>query len=174
MSKHLLLILSLLFCTSNLRAQLNDSVLVDYYGAIRADMVRTVCQFVGLNNDSILKNISNSSLKAFKDGIAEQDTLNNVMAVAKPLEGKDIFTYWKNLRETRRDFQYQLSKIFPEKEIEIEDAFHKYIKQIDDLTKECNTFNKDTTSTLELYSKEYPSGRFSKIVASPFLYESLQ
>ena len=166
MSKHLLLILSLLFCTSNLRAQLNDSVLVDYYGAIRADMVRTVCQFVGLNNDSILKNISNSSLKAFKDGIAEQDTLNNVMAVAKPLEGKDIFTYWKNLRETRRDFQYQLSKIFPEKEIEIEDAFHKYIKQIDDLTKECNTFNKDTTSTLELYSKEYPSGRFSKIVAS--------
>ena len=59
MSKHLLLILSLLFCTSNLRAQLNDSVLVDYYGAIRADMVRTVCQFVGLNNDSILKNISN-------------------------------------------------------------------------------------------------------------------
>lgn len=166
MRKHFLVIFSLLFCANNIWAQLNDSVLIDCFGAIRADMVRTVCQFVGLNNDSVLKSISNSSLKAFKDAIAEQDTLITVMAVAKPLDGKDILTYWKNMRETRRDFQYQLSVFFPKKEIQIEDAFRKYIQQIDDLTKECNTFNGDTTTTLELYAKAYPSGRFLKIVSS--------
>lgn len=166
MRKHFLVIFSLLFCANNIWAQLNDSVLIDCYGAIRADMVRTVCQFVGLKNDSVLKSISNSSLKAFKDAIAEQDTLITVIAVAKPLDGKDISTYWKNMRETRRDFQYQLSIFFPKKEIQIEDAFRKYIQQIDGLTKECNTFNEDTTSTLELYAKAYPSGRFSKIVSS--------
>lgn len=166
MRKHFLVFFSLLFCANNIWAQLNDSVLIDCYGAIRADMVRTVCQFVGLDNDSVLKSISNSSLKAFKDAIAEQDTLITVMAVAKPLDGKDILTYWKNMRETRRDFQYQLSVFFPKKEIQIEDAFRKYIQQIDDLTKECNTFNGDTTTTLELYAKAYPSGRFSKIVSS--------
>ena len=166
MRKHFLVIFSLLFCANNLWAQLNDSVLIDCYGSIRADMVRTVCQLVGLKNDSVLKNISNSSLKAFKDAIAEQDTLITVMAVAKPLDGTDILTYWKNMREMRRDFQYQLSIIFPKNEIQIEDAFRKYIQLIDDLTKECNTFNEDTTSTLELYAKAYPSGRFSKIVSS--------
>ena len=166
MRKHFLVIFSLLFCANNLWAQLNDSVLIDCYGSIRADMVRTVCQFVGLKNDSVIKNISNSSLKAFKDAIAEQDTLITVMAVAKPLDGTDIFAYWKNLREMRRDFQYQLSIIFPKNEIQIEDAFRKYIQLIDDLTKECNAFNEDTTSTLELYAKKYPSGRFSKIVSS--------
>lgn len=166
MRKHFLVIFSLLFCANNLWAQLNDSVLIDCYGSIRADMVKTVCQLVGLKNDSVLKNISNSSLKAFKDAIAEQDTLIAVMAVAKPLDGTDILTYWKNMREMRRDFQYQLSIIFPKNEIQIEDAFRKYIQLIDDLTKECNTFNEDTTSTLELYAKAYPSGRFSKIVSS--------
>ena len=166
MRKHFLVIFSLLFCANNLWAQLNDSVLIDCYGSIRADMVKTVCQLVGLKNDSVLKNISNSSLKAFKDAIAEQDTLIAVMAVAKPLDGTDILTYWKNMREMRRDFQYQLSIIFPKNEIQIEDAFRKYIRLIDDLTKECNTFNEDTTSTLELYAKAYPSGRFSKIVSS--------
>ncbi|UKK71256.1 protein phosphatase 2C domain-containing protein [Prevotella communis] len=166
MRKHFLVIFSLLLCANNIWAQLNDSVLIDCYGAIRTDMVRTVCQFVGLKNDSVLNSISNSSLKAFKDAIAEQDTLITLMAVAKPLDGKDVLTYWKKMREMRRDFQYRLSIFFPQKEIQIEDTFRKYILQIDDLTKECNTFNEDTTSTLELYAKAYPSGRFSEIVSS--------
>lgn len=166
MRKHFLFILILLFCTNNLWAQLNDSVLTDCYGAIRANMVRTVCQFVGFKNEAVLKSISNSSLKEFKEGIINQDTLIAIVKFAIPLGGTDISTYSSKLRQTRRDLQYQLSTFFPEKEIEIENAFRKYIQQIDDLTKECIAFNKDTTLTLEQYTKEYPSGHFSKIVES--------
>lgn len=166
MKKYFLVILSFLFCTQNLCAELKDSVLTDCYGAIRADMIRTVCHIVGFKNDSVLKSISNSSLKTFKDSITSHDTLFTVVNCAKTLNGTDVLTYSKNLKETRRNLQYQLSVFFPEKEIEIENSFHKYIQQIDELTKECNAFNKDTTSTLELYAKEYPFGRFSKNATS--------
>ena len=166
MKKHFLFLLSLFFCSNNLWAQLNDSVLVDCFGAIQEDMVKTVCHIVGYKNDSIMKKISHNSLKTFKDSIDGQDTLLAVITYAQSLAGTDVPTYWKNLRDTRRDFQYQLSKFYPNRETEIEKALQKYIKLIDDLRKECNTFNDDTTSTFELYSKAYPSGRFSKFVAS--------
>ena len=166
MKKHFLITLGLLISTCNLWAQLKDSVLIDCYGEIRADMVRTVCQIVGYKNDSVLNSVSRNSLQAFKDSISNQDTLLAIVSTAKPLDGVDVSTYWENLRDTRRDFQYRLSSFFPKKETEIENAFRKYIKQIDGLTDECNTFNGDTTSTLGMYLKAYPSGRFTNIVAS--------
>ena len=159
---HLLVLFSVL-CTGSLWAQLTDSVLVDYYGAIRADMVRTVCQIVGYQDDSVLQKISNQSLTEFNNCIKQQDTLSVILKYAKTLGGDKVDVYCNNLRDTRRDFNYQLGGFFPSREKEIGEAFNGYIQIIDDLTKECNTFNSDTTPNHEMYLKAYPMGRFSNM-----------
>lgn len=166
MKKIYFFILSGFLCTNNLWAQLPDSVLVDCYGDIRADMVRTVCNIIGFKNDSVMQTISNESLAEFKKSVAKQDTLLRILAYAPSLSGKDVADYQHKMRKTRRDFQYQLGSYYPDMEIEIENAFRNYIKIIDDLTKECNCFNSDTTQSFEVYLKAYSSGHFTTLVDS--------
>ena len=168
MKKHFLVLSCLLFCANNLWAQLNDSVLIDCYGAIRAEMVRTVCQFVGFNDSAVIQKISNESLEPFKDSLAnlKSDTLLRIINRVQGINGSAISKYDEDLKFMRREVRDVLIQFYPEKEYEIENVFLEYIKQIEDLTKECNAFNVDTTLTKEQYAKEYPSGRFSKFVES--------
>lgn len=118
-----------------LRAQPGEAVLVDRYGAIRADMVRDICTLTGVSDSALIKTIENRSLKSFKERI-KNDTLKIIVSKAKSLSGLDIDKYINNLRETRRDILYSFSIYYPEKESEAEDLFSKYHKRIIDVTNE--------------------------------------
>ena len=124
----------ILFCFCNLWAQPNEDSLVARFGAIRADMVRDVCKIVGYDNDSVLKTISNGSLKEFQKRIAQHDTLNKVISVAQPLFGLDVSEYERRILDTRRKFRDQLVAFFPDKETEIENVFYKYVQIIENST----------------------------------------
>lgn len=125
----------LLFCACEKKTSPDEAELINSYGALRADMVRTACKIVGCDNDSILQLINNKNLNTFKQSIAVTDTLlYSVISTARPLKGTIIEEYQKNLRDTRRYFQYRLATLFPNREDEIENAFHGYIKSIDSLT----------------------------------------
>ncbi len=158
MKKFFVFIVSFILFSYNLCAQINDSVLIDYYGKIRADMVRDVCQFVGFQNDSLLKKIKNASLKEFKTNIAKNDTLIKIINEARSLDGTDIVKYQKSMRETRRAFRDKLVSYYPNREGEIEEMLLKYMKEIDGLTEECFTFSQDK----EHYLSKYPNGKFYK------------
>lgn len=129
-----ILIALLLICSCEKKADPFEAELINSYGAIRADIARTACKIVGYDNDSILNLIKNNSLDSLKHGIAKNDTLYAVISAAKPLKGTQILVYHKNLRDTRRDFQYKLATFYPKREAEIEKSFHVYLKSIDQLT----------------------------------------
>ena len=163
MKKIIVLVFTNIMCISNLFAHLDQNVLIEHYGAIRSDMVRTACQIANFKNDSILKLISNESLSKFNNAIKGDSALYSVISLAAPLQGKNVAEYDKKIKETRRKFEYQLGELFPNQEIEISESFHKYLFIIKDLTDECNAFNSDSSDTFKAYSEKYPSGRFKDV-----------
>lgn len=164
MQRSFLVLFSLLFSCNVLWAQLPDSVLIEQYGAIRAEMVKTVCHLVGYDNQDALQAISNSSLSDFKNIINNQDTLLRIIKKAQPLSGSNIDSYDNKIRQTRQEFRNELERFYPQREAEIERSLNPFIGQIDNLTKQCRAFNSDTSANLENYSKAFPEGIFTYLV----------
>ena len=135
MHKKIIIIFLNIIMVGMLRAQPNEAVLVDRYGAIRADMVRDVCALIGVNDTALLNKIGNESLKSFKDNI-KNDTIRNIVNKAKTLSGTDLDKYIESIRTTRRDLLYAFSSYFPDKEIEAGKVFEKYFERIDVVTNE--------------------------------------
>ena len=140
-----------------LRAQPNEAVLVDRYGAIRADMVRDVCALIGVNDTALLNKIGNESLKSFKDNI-KNDTIKNIVDKAKSLNGTDLDKYINSILTTRRDLLYAFCSYYPDKEKEAGKVFEKYFERIDVVTNEFRPTEKPikekiNTSPVQLFTQ---------------------
>lgn len=166
MKKLIIAIICILIAhTLHAQLQLSDTVLIESYGQVRADMVKTVCQIVGYSDSSALNAITTESLTEFKRRIVGNDTLSRIVSTAKPLSGVNVDVYNNSLNETRKSFKQNLEKFFPEKEAEIDSQFNKYISVIENLTKECLAFNEDTTQLKSNYQSSYHKGRFVGLIS---------
>lgn len=150
--------------TLHAQLQLSDTVLIESYGQVRADMVKTVCQIVGYSDSSALNAITTESLTEFKRRIAGNDTLSRIVSTARPLSGVNVKNYNNSLNETRKSFKQNLERFYPEKEAEIDNQFNRFIIVIENLTKECLAFNEDTTQLKSNYQSSYQQGRFVDLI----------
>lgn len=164
--KKIALIISLLFLsithTYAQKTQLTEDVLVEHYGAIRREMVLKACHYCDYKDKKELELITNKSVEAFKLAIDnETDLFNIVKKSSKPIYGSNIEEYKARLIESDMSFGYNLLLVCNEKDKKaiIED-YKVFLYQIDSLTKECLTFNKDN----DLYLEQYPNGRFVRLL----------
>lgn len=117
------------------QAQPEESVLLERYGAIRAEMLKQACEIANMKDSAMLKLITNSSLQAFKAKV-KNDTIKAITAGIKPLSGNDIIKYVGSLRESRRHIVITLGRYYPEKEEAIDKQFLLYLQKIEDVTNE--------------------------------------
>ena len=110
---------------SGLQAQPKEEELVDRYGAIRADMVKEVCSYVGIKDKKVLQSINNESLKPFLSSV-RNDTVKKIVRKARPLSGEDIDKYDREAHTTLKNMRDGLIQYYPDKKEEISRLFNPY------------------------------------------------
>ncbi len=151
-------------------AQLTSSDLEAYYGRIRADIVKDACKISGYNNKAALDKIKDISLDDFYKEL-KNDTCNekskklySILKLShKSLSGTEVSVYDSLIKTYRNDIEVKLLEIFPDKRSEIL-TMGKYIPRIQNLTEECNCFNRGVRNNFSEYRKNYPKGLFTALI----------
>ena len=173
--KSLLVLLICVLYSNGMSLQLNESILVENYGSIRTKMLKAVCEIAEINNDTIIQALAHNDIKSFEYKVQENDTLQYIFkGVNVYLSGFDISSYHLIMKDMRREVQYRLGTMFPDKEYAIDSLFLVFLNEIDLLTKECSFFNKDTSMQHENYISQYPQGHFCLFIEEQNKADSFQ